>query len=160
MLRKRLQVSIPIIPFYPCSEREETEGQRGEAPAKVTQVMGHRQQVSSPAHLVPGSQMGNSPRLERLTDLLTEPHLSGEKRSSSLVMYKCFTYEQKRPHICPSVPSSWAGGLSMPHTRFPTRYCFLQVQAGKTFSRASRQLSHRQRASTVLPNEAELTVNI
>lgn len=54
------------------------------------------EQASSPAQLVPGSQRGNSPRLERLTDLRTEPHPSRETPSSSLVMYKCFTYEQEK----------------------------------------------------------------
>lgn len=81
---------------------------------KVTQVMGQGQagcgseQASSSAQLVSGSQKDNSPRLERLTDLLTEPHLSRGKRSISLVMYKCFTYEQKRSRICPPVPRSRA----------------------------------------------------
>lgn len=42
-----------------------------------------------PAEL--GSQEGLLPRLERPTDLLTEPSLSRGYWCSSLVMYKCFT---------------------------------------------------------------------
>lgn len=38
-----------------------------------------------------GSQEALLPRLERPTDLLTEPSLSRGYWCSSLVMYKCFT---------------------------------------------------------------------
>lgn len=47
-----------------------------------------------PAGLLPaklGSQEGHLPRLERPTDLLTEPSLSRGHWCNSLVMYKCFT---------------------------------------------------------------------
>ena len=69
--------------------------------AKVMQVTGSEpgwlQGLCPSGHLAGllpaklGSQEGHLPRLERPTDLLTEPSLSRGHWCNSLVMYKCFT---------------------------------------------------------------------
>lgn len=62
-----------------------------------------------PASLLPtelGSQEGLLPRLERPTDLLTEPSLSRGYWCSSLVMYKCFTWGRGNTTVCQFFPKS------------------------------------------------------
>lgn len=80
--------------------------------AKVTQVIGAEPgwlQGLCPANHITvlpaelGSQEAHLPRLERPTDLLTEPSLSRGHWCSSLVMYKCFTWGREGPHSCPPV---------------------------------------------------------
>lgn len=75
----------------------------------------------------PLTRGGSLPLLERLMDLLTEPSLSRGHWCSSLVMYKCFTCERKRPHSCPPVfPRSRSSFYSPSTTHFPYpwRACF------------------------------------
>ena len=53
-----------------------------------------------------GSQEALLPRLERPTDLLTEPSLSRGYWCSSLVKYKCFTWGRGNTTVCQFFPKS------------------------------------------------------